>query len=170
MVVGIGARPATGWLAGSGVRLGDDGAVLADDRLRTTAPGVFAVGDCASFPSARYGERLLIHHWDNALQGPRTAAANVLAGTSATTRCRTSGPSSSGGSCSTPGTTPAADTLLLRGDPAGAAWSACWLRGERLAAVLAVDRPRDLAQARKLITPVSAAVDPVRRRRTPRCR
>jgi hypothetical protein len=34
-----------------------------------------------------------------------------------------------------------------------------WLRGGTLAAVLAVGRPRDMAQARKLI-PRGAAVDP----------
>ncbi len=68
VVVGIGARPATGWLAGSGIELGAHGEVLTDDRLRTSVPDVYAVGDCASFPSARYGERLLVHHWDNALQ------------------------------------------------------------------------------------------------------
>ncbi|MGX1121162.1 NADPH-dependent 2,4-dienoyl-CoA reductase/sulfur reductase-like enzyme [Streptomyces ambofaciens] len=78
VVVGIGARPATGWLAGSGIALGAHGEVLADDRLRTSAPDVHAVGDCASFPSARYGERLLVHHWDNALQGPRTVAADIV--------------------------------------------------------------------------------------------
>ncbi|MYS74907.1 NAD(P)/FAD-dependent oxidoreductase, partial [Streptomyces sp. SID5926] len=57
---------------------GAHGEVLADDRLRTSAPDVHAVGDCASFPSARYGERLLVHHWDNALQGPRTVAADIV--------------------------------------------------------------------------------------------
>ena len=44
-----------------------------------------------------------------------------------------------------------ADTLVWRGDPAGRAWSVCWLREGRLVAVLAVGRPRDLAQGRKLI-------------------
>lgn len=109
VVVGIGARPATGWLAGSGVELGPDGAVTADEWLRTSVPGVYAVGDCASFPSARYGSRLLVHHWDNALQGPRVVAADILAGGSgsrSTTRSRTSGRSSSVASCSTPATTP----------------------------------------------------------------
>ncbi|HEX5567053.1 MAG TPA: NAD(P)/FAD-dependent oxidoreductase, partial [Streptomyces sp.] len=81
VVVGIGARPATDWLAGSGVALAEDRSVLADERLRTTAPDVYAVGDCASFPSPRYGRRLLVHHWDNALQGPRTVAAGLAGDT-----------------------------------------------------------------------------------------
>lgn len=110
VVVGIGARPATRWLAGSGVALGPDGSVTADSALRTSLPDVYAVGDCASFPSARYGTRLLVHHWDNALQGPRTAAAAIMAAldggrSPSTTPSRTSGPSSSAASCSTPATT-----------------------------------------------------------------
>ncbi|CAG7632250.1 NAD(P)/FAD-dependent oxidoreductase [Actinacidiphila bryophytorum] len=160
VVVGVGARPATGWLAGSGVELGEDGAVVADDRLRTTAPGVFAVGDCASFPSARYGERMLIHHWDNALQGPRTAAANLLGGDERYDPVPYFWSEQFGRFVQYAGHHTDADTLVLRGDPDSAAWSVCWLRADGvLAAVLVVDRPRDLAQARKLIAR-SAAVDP----------
>ncbi|MBW8817229.1 MAG: FAD-dependent oxidoreductase, partial [Streptomyces sp.] len=50
VVVGIGARPATVWLACSGIELGAHREVVADDRLRTSVPDVYAVGDCASFP------------------------------------------------------------------------------------------------------------------------
>jgi NADPH-dependent 2,4-dienoyl-CoA reductase/sulfur reductase-like enzyme len=165
VVVGIGARPSTGWLSGSGVALGADGAVLADDRLRTTAPDVFAVGDCASFPSARYGERLLVHHWDNALQGPSTAAANVLGGDEVYDPVPYFWSEQFGRFVQYAGHHAEGDTMLMRGDPASPAWTACWLRGGRLAAVLAVGRPRDLTQARKLIrraTPVdpSLAADP----------
>ncbi|MFD0887640.1 oxidoreductase C-terminal domain-containing protein, partial [Streptosporangium algeriense] len=43
--------------------------------------------------------------------------------------------------------------LVLRGDPeTGSRWGACWIRQDgRLAAVLAVNRPRDLLQGRRLI-------------------
>jgi NADPH-dependent 2,4-dienoyl-CoA reductase/sulfur reductase-like enzyme len=168
VVVGIGARPATAWLAGSGIALGPDGSVTADEALRTSLPDVYAVGDCASFPSARYGTRLLVHHWDNAVQGPRTAAANII----------------DAGSCGAPqpltydpvpyfwseqfdrfvqyaGHHGGADTLLWRGDPDDPAWSVLWLREGALVAVLAVGRPRDLAQGRKLIE-AGARLDPVR--------
>ncbi|NEE12869.1 NAD(P)/FAD-dependent oxidoreductase, partial [Streptomyces sp. SID7499] len=40
-----------------------------------------------------------------------------------------------------------------------AAWSVCWLRDGALVAVLAVGRPRDLAQGRRLIES-GAALDP----------
>jgi len=159
VVVGIGARPATGWLAGSEVALDAQGAVQADDRLRTTAEDVFAVGDCASFPSARYGERMLIHHWDNAVQGPRTAAANLLGGDMAYDPVPYFWSEQFGRFVQYAGHHDAADTMLGRGDPTGPSWSVLWLREGTLVAILAVARPRDMAQARKLIAR-SAAVDP----------
>lgn len=152
VVVGIGARPATDWLAGSGIELGAHGDVLADEQLRTSAPDVYAVGDCASFPSRRYGERLLIHHWDNALQGPRTVAANVV-GPVPTTYDPVPyfWSEQFGRFVQYAGHHTSADTTLWRGDPSGAAWTVCWLREGRLVALLAVGRPRDLAQGRRLI-------------------
>ncbi|MFJ5548240.1 NAD(P)/FAD-dependent oxidoreductase [Streptomyces sp. NPDC093225] len=155
VVVGIGARPATAWLAGSGVELGPDGSVTTDARLATSVPGVFAVGDCASFPSARYGERLLVHHWDNALQGPRTLAANVLAGPGGDGPVYDPVPyfwsEQFGRFVQYAGHHSDSDTLVWRGDPAEDAWAVVWLRGDVPAAVLSVGRPRDLAQGRKLI-------------------
>ncbi|CAM5349449.1 Oxidoreductase OS=Streptomyces viridochromogenes OX=1938 GN=ACM01_24315 PE=4 SV=1 [Streptomyces viridochromogenes] len=168
VVVGIGARPATSWLTGSDIALGAQGEVLADDRLRTSAPDVYAVGDCASFPSGRYGERLLVHHWDNALQGPRTVAADILGETTARyDPVPYFWSEQFGRFVQYAGHHPGADTLLWRGDPAGPAWSVCWLREGRLAALLAVGRPRDLAQGRRLIeagTPLDASLlaDPAR--------
>ncbi|MGW1611249.1 NAD(P)/FAD-dependent oxidoreductase [Streptomyces sp. NPDC002285] len=160
VVVGIGARPATAWLADSGIDLGAHGDVVADERLRTSVPDVYAVGDCASFPSGRYGERLLVHHWDNALQGPRTVAANILGESSAIyDPVPYFWSEQFGRFVQYAGHHAAADTLLWRGDPTGPAWTVCWLRGDRLVALLAVGRPRDLAQGRRLIearTPVDA--------------
>ncbi|MER5541982.1 NAD(P)/FAD-dependent oxidoreductase [Streptomyces sp. NPDC001118] len=152
VVVGIGARPATAWLAGSGIALGPHGDVLADAHLRTSVEDVYAVGDCASFPSARYGERLLVHHWDNALQGPRTVAANILGETPAAyDPVPYFWSEQFGRFVQYAGHHAAADHMVWRGDPTGPSWSVCWLREDRLVALLAVGRPRDLAQGRRLI-------------------
>ncbi|MBQ0849678.1 oxidoreductase [Streptomyces sp. BH-SS-21] len=152
VVVGIGARPATSWLAGSGIELGAHREVVADDHLRTSLTDVYAVGDCASFPSGRYGERLLVHHWDNALQGPRTVAANIVGETPAPyDPVPYFWSEQFGRFVQYAGHHGDADALLWRGDPAGPSWSVCWLREGRLVAVLAVGRPRDLAQGRRLI-------------------
>ncbi|MGW2039517.1 NAD(P)/FAD-dependent oxidoreductase [Streptomyces virginiae] len=163
VVVGIGARPATGWLAGSGVERGADGSVTADAHLLTSLPGVYAVGDCASFPSGRYGTRLLVHHWDNALQGPRAVAANILAGepTAVYDPVPYFWSEQFGRFVQYAGHHGGADTLVRRGDPAQETWSVCWLRDGALVALLAVGRPRDLAQGRKLIE-TGVPVDPAK--------
>ncbi|TQJ52408.1 NAD(P)/FAD-dependent oxidoreductase [Streptomyces sp. SLBN-115] len=172
VVVGIGARPATAWLAGSGVALGADREVVADVHLRTSVPDVYAVGDCASFPSGRYGERLLVHHWDNALQGPRTVATNIVgAATDEPLAVYDPVPyfwsEQFGRFVQYAGHHAGADRVLWRGDPSGPAWSVCWLRGDRLVALLAVGRARDLAQGKRLIqagTPMNPRLlaDPAR--------
>ncbi|MCX4975231.1 FAD-dependent oxidoreductase [Streptomyces sp. NBC_00554] len=152
VVVGIGARPATAWLSGSGIELGAHREVVADDHLRTSAPDVYAVGDCASFPSGRYEDRLLVHHWDNALQGPRTVAANIIGESPvAYDPVPYFWSEQFGRFVQYVGHHAPADTTVWRGDPSGAAWTVCWLHDGRLVALLAVGRPRDLAQGRKLI-------------------
>lgn len=161
VVVGIGARPATAWLAGSGIKLGRHGEVVADDRLQTSVPDVYAVGDCASFPSGRYGERLLVHHWDNALQGPRTVAANIIGEAPAVyDPVPYFWSEQFGRFVQYAGHHASADTTLWRGDPSGPSWTVCWLRENRLVALLAVGRPRDLAQGRRLIE-AGAEMNPV---------
>ncbi|WP_037604812.1 NAD(P)/FAD-dependent oxidoreductase [Streptacidiphilus rugosus] len=161
VVVGIGARPDNGWLAGSGIALDDRGAIATDARLRAGGiPGVYAVGDCASFPSARYGRRLAVHHWDNALQGARVVAANLLGGELAYDPVPYFWSEQFGHMVQVAGHWDAGDEWVARGEDA-----VLWLREGKLVALLAVDRPRDLAQGRKLIDSgarldVARATDP----------
>jgi NADPH-dependent 2,4-dienoyl-CoA reductase/sulfur reductase-like enzyme len=55
-VVGVGIRPNTDLLDGTGVDLGPGGAVRVDDHGRTSLPGVYAAGDCATARHAVTGE------------------------------------------------------------------------------------------------------------------
>jgi 3-phenylpropionate/trans-cinnamate dioxygenase ferredoxin reductase subunit len=78
-VVGLGSVPNTGWLAGSGLPLGDgvacDGA-LAVQGVR----GVVAAGDVASWPYEPAGVRLRVEHWSNAVEQGMWAARTLLHG------------------------------------------------------------------------------------------
>jgi NADPH-dependent 2,4-dienoyl-CoA reductase/sulfur reductase-like enzyme len=79
VVVGIGAAPATEWLAGSGLELSDG--VVCDATCRTTrAPFVVAVGDVARWPNPLFGVSMRIEHWTNATEQADHAAATLLAG------------------------------------------------------------------------------------------
>jgi 3-phenylpropionate/trans-cinnamate dioxygenase ferredoxin reductase subunit len=77
VVVGIGARPATDWLIGSGLPI-EDG-VECDERLRVVGfPDIHAAGDVARWPHAFYGVPLRIEHWTNANEHAAIVAADLL--------------------------------------------------------------------------------------------
>jgi NADPH-dependent 2,4-dienoyl-CoA reductase/sulfur reductase-like enzyme len=145
------------WLAGSQVKL--DNGVAVDGRLRASAPGVYAAGDCAAFVSGRYGRRLRVEHWDNALHAPRVVAASILGGDETYDPVPYFWSEQFGRMLQYVGDHRGADRLTWRGDVTGPRWAACWLAGDRLVAVLTVGLPKDLAQGRRLIA-AGTAVDP----------
>ncbi len=79
VVVGIGVAPATEWLLGSGLQLGDG--VVCDESLRAAA-GIYAAGDCARWVNGLFGEageEMRVEHWTNAAEQGAAAALNLLA-------------------------------------------------------------------------------------------
>ncbi|HZA12718.1 NAD(P)/FAD-dependent oxidoreductase [Mycobacterium sp.] len=75
VVVGIGSRPATDWLAGSGVHV-DDG-VVCDHIGRTSVPHVWALGDVASWQDAT-GHQARVEHWSNVAEQARVLVPALL--------------------------------------------------------------------------------------------
>jgi NADPH-dependent 2,4-dienoyl-CoA reductase/sulfur reductase-like enzyme len=77
VVAGLGIRPDTALAEAAGIRC-DDGIVV-DERLETSAPGVFAAGDVARVPSAPLGGPVRVEHEDAAL-GMGRVAGRAMAG------------------------------------------------------------------------------------------
>jgi NADPH-dependent 2,4-dienoyl-CoA reductase/sulfur reductase-like enzyme len=75
VVVGIGSRPATEWLAGSGVEV--DNGVICDEAGRTSAPNVWALGDVASWRDAT-GHQARVEHWSNVADQARVVVPALL--------------------------------------------------------------------------------------------
>ncbi|WP_039936552.1 NAD(P)/FAD-dependent oxidoreductase [Streptomyces himastatinicus] len=78
VVVGIGARPVTDWLAGSGVNVSDG--VLCDDRCATSVDGVYAAGDVARWFNPLFEQTMRIEHWTNASEQGAFVARALLEG------------------------------------------------------------------------------------------
>ncbi len=159
VVLGVGARPATGWLAGSGLdRHPRDGGVVCDATLRTSAPGVWAAGDVAHFPNALFDDDLMRpEHWTNAAEQGALAARNAVAALrgEAGQRLETAPYFWSdwyGHRLQFVGT-PAADEVVTFGPPGSEASGAIVLyrRGDRLVGAFMVDRPRDIMKFRRRI-------------------
>ncbi|GII53862.1 oxidoreductase [Planotetraspora thailandica] len=147
----VGVRPAVDWLKGSAVAL-DDG-VLVDEHLKTSMDNVVAAGDCANWWSRRFGRRMRVEHWDTALGAPDTAAATLLGEVAVYDPVPYFWSEQFGHMVQFAGYQGAAERRVLRGDPlTDEKWAVCWLTGEdRLAAILTVDRPRDLVQGRRIV-------------------
>ena len=75
VVVGIGSRPSTDWLQGSGVEV-EDG-VVCDAAGRTSAPRVWAIGDVASWRDAS-GHQVRVEHWSNVAEQARVIVPAML--------------------------------------------------------------------------------------------
>jgi len=75
VVVGIGSRPATGWLEGSGVEV--ENGVICDEAGRTSVPNVWALGDVASWRDAT-GHQARVEHWSNVADQARAAVPAML--------------------------------------------------------------------------------------------
>ncbi|MGW1786381.1 NAD(P)/FAD-dependent oxidoreductase [Streptomyces sp. NPDC002143] len=156
VVVGVGVRPEIGWLAGSGLPV--ERGVLVDGSMRTARPEVVAVGDCAAWWSHRYGRRLLVEHWDSALNAPKVAAASLLGGDAVYDPAPYFWSQQFGRTVQYAGHHSAPERMVFRSSADGAGWAALWLDGDRLEAILTVDRPRDMVQGRRLIAD-GAALD-----------
>ncbi len=79
VVAGIGAVPAIRLAEASGLAI--DNGIACDGRLATSDPGIFAAGDCCSFPHPLYGDRRIrLEAWRAAQDQAQVAAANMLGG------------------------------------------------------------------------------------------
>lgn len=155
VLVAVGARPATAWL-GDALPL-DGGAVRVDEAYRVLGPdgpldGLLAVGDLARRRSARYGW-VPGGHWDEALRGPDVLVRRLLGAEDDGELTPYVFSTQLGHDLAMVGLPGAGDLPTVLGDPAAGGWSVLWTRGAEgpVTAALAVDRPRDVGAARRLL-------------------
>jgi len=80
VVIGAGVHPDVMLAKSAGLELGDAGGVKCSSTLESSVPGVFAAGDICEYDSVVHGKPLRIEHWDVAFNHGKTAALNMLGG------------------------------------------------------------------------------------------
>jgi 3-phenylpropionate/trans-cinnamate dioxygenase ferredoxin reductase component len=150
VVVGAGVRPDATLAQRAGIEV--DRAIVCDSKLRTSAEGIFAAGDCCSYDSVVHGRRIHVEHWDVAMQQGIHAAANMLGAE----RDYDVVPYffsdlADWASLEYVGPAHEWDEEVWRGSREAGEFSVWYLKDGRVAGALSVERPEDLAEARRLL-------------------
>lgn len=77
VILALGAKPATGFLEGSGIQLAANGAVIIDRQMQTNVEDVYAAGDCAEVYHRVLEKNAYIPLGTNANKCGRLAGANM---------------------------------------------------------------------------------------------
>ncbi|HEX3734050.1 MAG TPA: FAD-dependent oxidoreductase [Solirubrobacterales bacterium] len=150
VIVGAGVRPDAMLAQRAGIEV--DGAIVCDSKLQTSVEGIYAAGDCCSYESVVHGRRIHVEHWDVAMQQGMHAAANML-GEDRDYEVVPYFFSDLADWAGLEYVGPARDwdEEVWRGDREQGRFSVWYLKDGRVAGALSVDRPEDLAEARRLL-------------------
>jgi NADPH-dependent 2,4-dienoyl-CoA reductase/sulfur reductase-like enzyme len=156
VLIAVGSKPATSWLEDSGLPLADG--VLCDPTCQSV-DGVYAAGDVARWPSARFGLSLRLEHRFNATEQAVAVARNLLSDEAGEARPFDPVPyfwtDQYDAKIQVYGVVPPdARLVVTRGDPAQRRFTARYYSGGRVAAVLGWNMPRELRTDRGLLTEI----------------
>lgn len=148
VLAGVGARPDTDWLAGSGVRVGDG--IECGPDLTTSAPGVVAAGDAVRWLNHRFEQSMRVEHWTNAVEQGRHAAATLMGSSVPYTPVPYFWSDQYEAKARFVGTATGYDQTTFD-VPKEGSFVALYGRGGRLVGALCINLPRRLAQYRQAI-------------------
>jgi 3-phenylpropionate/trans-cinnamate dioxygenase ferredoxin reductase component len=136
-VVGIGVTPRVALAEDAGLEV--DNGVVVDERLQSSAAGIYAAGDVASAWHPFFEQRIRVEHWANALnQGP-AAAASMLGDTAAYERIPYFFSDQYDVGMEYSGYATSWDQVMFRGDRDGGEFVAFWLADGRVVAGMNVN-------------------------------
>jgi 3-phenylpropionate/trans-cinnamate dioxygenase ferredoxin reductase subunit len=142
IVVGIGIVPNVELAQAAGLAV--DNGIVVDEHCRTSDPRIYAAGDVTSQPHPTVGQRIRLESYQNA-QDQGSAAGRNLIGTAAPHVDRLwVWTDQHGINLQVLGVARPGDTLVYRGDPAGEAFIAFYLRDRRIVAVNAINMGREI--------------------------
>jgi len=151
VVIGVGILPNSSLAAAAGLSVNDG--ILVDESAQTDDPAIWAAGDVTNHPNPYLGRRVRLESWQNAQNQALTAGRAMAGAPVRHAEVPWFWSDQHGVNLQIVGLPQRWERLVWRGDPAaGPGFSAFYLDGEgRVVAANAVDRPGDIAPARKMI-------------------
>ena len=152
LVVGVGTVPSTELAEQAGLPAGHG--IEVDECFATAAPGIYAIGDVAAQHLPGHGRRVRVEHHDTAIRHGRVAARNMLGQREPFADVHWFWSDQFDHTISSAGLIPGSDSpgeLVIRGSLEQRSFSAFSLDGDRVRAVISLNRPRDVLDARRLI-------------------
>lgn len=152
-IVGIGVSPATEWLRGSGVALcSRTGCVLVDTHAQTNVEGIYAAGDVTRFWSERTSGYVQVESVDNAQLQGLTAVSNMLGKESVHSPVPFFWSDQYDLKLQCVGEVEGAERVVFRGSVEERAFAAFHMVGERVIGVIGVNRLKEIAASKRLIS------------------
>jgi 3-phenylpropionate/trans-cinnamate dioxygenase ferredoxin reductase component len=131
--------------------LAASGGVPVDERCRTPAPEVYAVGDIALHQHPRYGRALRVEHHDTAIRQGRCAARNLLGDAAPFDEPHWFWSDQYDHSLQAVGVLDDPGDVVIRGSVPDRCFATITLREGRIRSVIALNRPGDVLAARRLL-------------------
>lgn len=148
VIVGIGIVPNTELAAGAGIEV--DNGIVVDDHCRTSAPDVYAAGDCTNHPNPLLGRRLRLESVPNAMEQARVAAANMAGGDKVYEAIPWFWSDQYELKLQMVGFSTDGDTQVIRGDKDANRFAVFYLKDGAVVAVDAVNSPREFMVCKQL--------------------
>jgi 3-phenylpropionate/trans-cinnamate dioxygenase ferredoxin reductase subunit len=148
-VVGLGVEPVAELAAEAGLTVSNG--IDVDARCRTSAPGVYAAGDVANHWHPVFGRSVRVEHWQHAIRHGRAAALNLMGRDAPYTEVHWFWSEQYDQRIEYAGFHTEWDDLVVRGSLEGRDFSAFYRKDNRLLAVVAMNRRRDVRRAIPLI-------------------
>jgi len=149
VVIGVGMEPVVELAANAGITV--DNGIVVDDLCRTSVPNVFAAGDVARHPNRLIGGEVRLEHWQNAQNQALAAAKSMVDRGQPYAEVPWFWSDQYDLNLQMAGHPNASDCLVTRGSREELSFVTFYVRDGRLSGAVAINRPRDVRGAIKLI-------------------
>jgi 3-phenylpropionate/trans-cinnamate dioxygenase ferredoxin reductase component len=155
-VIGCGVIPNVELAAAADLRV--ENGVWVDEFCRTDDPNIWAAGDVTNHLNPVLGRRLRLETWQNAQNQAIAAARNMVGEPQPYSDVPWGWSDQLGVNLQLLGAPLSFGQAITRGDPRGGSFTVFYMDGDKIAGVNAVNAPKDIAVARRLMA-ANAAVD-----------